>query len=95
VPGSPPTIAASWCADGGGSSPTITTSDGHADAILWVLGAQSNNLLNAFDGDTGAAIVFPGSTVVITKMHRYSLPIVAKGRLYVPADGTIVAFKAS
>jgi hypothetical protein len=93
VAGSPPTIAGSWCADGGSGSPMVTTSDGHADAIVWMMGVYGNNALNAFDGDTGAVIPYPGKAVTIPGMRAYNTPIAAKGRIYVPADGTVVAFK--
>jgi len=94
LPGSPPTIAGSWCAAGGGGSPMVTTSDGHADAIVWTLGAGDNNALNAFDGDTGAPIAYPGKAVSIPGMRPLNTPIAARGRIYVPADGAIVAFKS-
>lgn len=93
VPGSPPTIAGAWCAAGGAGSPMVTTSDGHADAIVWTLGAEASQTLNAFDGDTGAAIAYPGKSLSIPGMRRFNTPIAAKGRIYVPADGMIVAFK--
>jgi hypothetical protein len=93
VPGSPPTIAGSWCAAGGAGSPMVTTSDGQADAIVWTLGVDANQTLNAFDGDSGAAIPYPGKSVAIPGMRRFNTPIAAKGRIYVPADGMIVAFK--
>jgi hypothetical protein len=92
VPGSPPTVAPSWCAGSGSGSPIVTTSDGHADAIVWDLGAEGDGHLGAFDGDTGAAIPFAGSTVTIPNMRRFNTPIAAKGRIYVPADNTVVAF---
>ena len=93
VPGSPPTIAGSWCGNGGSGSPMVTTSDGHADAIVWIMGVNGNNSLNAFDGDTGDVIAYPGKAVTIPGMRAFNTPIAAKGRIYVPADGTIVAFK--
>jgi outer membrane protein assembly factor BamB len=92
VPGAPPTIAGGWCAEGGAGAPMVTTSDGHADAIVWILGANGNGFLNAFDGDTGAAIAYPGKAVAIPGLRTYNTPIAAKGRMYVPADGTVVAF---
>jgi outer membrane protein assembly factor BamB len=92
VPGAPPSITGSWCAEGGAGAPMVTTSDGHADAIVWILGADGNGFLNAFDGDTGAAIAYPGKAVAIPGLRRYNTPIAAKGRMYVPADGAVVAF---
>jgi hypothetical protein len=92
VPGTPPTLAASFCAQGGAGSPMVTTSDGHNDAIVWTLGAEANNRLNAFDGDSGAAINFTGHSVNIPNMRRYNAAIAAKGRIFVPADRAVVAF---
>ena len=92
VPGTPPTLSFAWCAVAGAGSPIATTSDGRSDAIVWQLGVQDDNRLHAFDGDTGAVIHFPGSSVTIPNMRRANAPIVAKGRIYVPADGQIVAF---
>jgi PQQ enzyme repeat len=92
VPGAPPTLVPSWCAAGGAGSPIVTTSDGQSDAIVWQLGEYLDNRLHAFDGDTGAAIPFTGSTTTVPAMRPYNTPIVAKGRIYVPADKTVVAF---
>jgi PQQ-like domain len=93
VPGSPPSLAGSWCATTGIGSPMVTTSDGHGDAIVWSTGAEGDGHLHGFDGDTGAAIAFPGSNVNIPNMRRYNTPIAAKGRIFVAADNAVVAFK--
>jgi outer membrane protein assembly factor BamB len=90
-PGSPPTLKMGWCATNGTGSPMVTTSDGHADAIVWDLGAESDNRLHAFDGDTGAAIPFTDSAVAFPGMVRYNTPIAAKGRIFVPVAGGVVA----
>lgn len=92
VPGSPPTLAGSWCAPGGNSSPMVTTSDGTHDVIVWSPGSESDMLLHGYDGDTGA-VVFGGGGVKIPNMRRYNTPIAAKGRIFVAADFTVVAFK--
>ena len=92
VPGSPPSLAASWCAPAGTGSPMVTTSDGTNDAIVWVPGAESGNKLQAFDGDTGASITFIGGSLTIPNMRRYNAPIAAKGRIFVAADNALVAF---
>jgi hypothetical protein len=93
VPGSPPTLAPSWCVSGGNGSPIVSTSDGHADAIVWQLGALASGMLGAFDGDTGAPLTFPGGTVVIPNLRRWNAPIAAKGKIYVAADQALIAFK--
>ena len=91
VPGSPPTIAPSWCAATGGGSPVVTTTDGHANAIVWSLGAEGDNLLHGYDGDTGAS-VFAGGGATVSGMHRFNSPIAAKGRIFIAADSGVVAF---
>jgi hypothetical protein len=91
VPGAPPTIMGSWCASGGAGSPMVTTTDGHANAIVWTIGAEGDGLLHGFDGDTGAA-VFAGGGVSISGLHRFNTPIAAKGRIFVAADSGVVAF---
>jgi hypothetical protein len=95
VPGSPPTVAASWCASTGSGSPMVTTTDGHANAIVWNLGVGLDNHLHAFDGDTGAPITFTGNATALPGMRTYNTPIAAKGRIFVPVDGNhggVVAF---
>ena len=93
VPGSPPSLAGSWCATAGSGSTMVTTSDGKSDAIVWVMGAENDDQLHGFDGDTGAAIAFPGQSVKIPNTRRFNAPIAAKGRIFVAADGAVVAFK--
>jgi hypothetical protein len=70
----------------------VTTSNGTADVIVWMMGAEGDNRLHAFDGDTGAAVPFTGSTTTIPNMRRFNVPIAAKGRIFVPADNAVVAF---
>ena len=93
IPGSPPTFGASWCTTTtGGGSPIVTTTDGHSDTIVWAVGAEGNDLLQGFDGDTGATI-FAGGATPIPGARRYTVPIAAKGRIFVAADNTVVAFR--
>lgn len=92
VPGTPPTLAPSWCASASGAgAPIVTTSDGHADAIVWTVGAEADNLLHGYDGDTGA-VIFSGASTPIAGSHRFNAPIAAKGRIYAAGDGGVVAF---
>jgi hypothetical protein len=92
--GSPPTLSVAWCADQRGSgSPIVTTTDGRSEAIVWSIGAEGDNRLRGFDGDTGQ-VVFDGGGVGdgMSLVRRYQSPIVAKGRLYVAADTEVFAF---
>jgi hypothetical protein len=52
--GSPPRITTVWCGElRGRGSPIVTTVDGHSNPIVWMLGAEGDNRLHAFRGDTG------------------------------------------
>ena len=93
IPGSPPTFAGSWCTTtSGGGSPIVTTTDGVSDAIVWVIGAEGNELLQGFDGDTGATI-FAGGGTPIPGVRHFTVPIAAKGRIFVAGDDNVVAFE--
>jgi hypothetical protein len=89
--GSPPAVQAAWCADEmGQGSPIFTSSDGTHDALVWAVGAESSNQLGAWDADTGA-LVFRGSDV-LGGLHHFSTIIVAGGRIFSGADGTMYAY---
>jgi hypothetical protein len=95
---SPPTLSIAWCANAGGGrgSPIATTTDGTAEAVVWAVGAEGDNRLHGFDGDTGA-VVFAGGGAgdVMTSSRRFITPIVAKGRIFVAADNQLYAFKTN
>ena len=68
----------------------VTTTDGKANALVWVVGAEGDEKLRAYDGDTGA-LVFSGGPVP-GKVRRFQSPIPSDGRIYVAADGGVRAF---
>src|SRR6202035_5367362 len=91
APAAPPRMPTAGCADGGGrGSPMVTSTDGQSDAIVWVVGAEGDNRLHGFDGDTGAPVVTTGA---VSPVRRYVTPIVAKGRIYVAGDEQVYAFR--
>ncbi len=94
IPGSPPGVETAWCADQHGEgSPMVTTTDGNAEAIVWSAGAEGDNRLRGFDGDTGQVIYAGGGAGdVIGSVARYHSPIAARGRIFVGAEGTVKAF---
>ena len=50
-----------WCAQfNGGGSPIVTSTDGTANAIVWVPGAEGDNELHGYNAATGA-VVFSGT----------------------------------
>ena len=94
IPGAPPRLETAWCAEQHGEgSPMVTTIDGHNEAIVWSVGAEGDNRLHGFDGDTGRIVYAgggPGDAIGLVR--RYHTPILAHGRIYVAADGVVKAF---
>ena len=55
-PGLPSAIATAWCGSvRGRGAPIVTTTDGHSNAIVWIVGAEGDNQLHGFRGDTADA----------------------------------------
>ena len=88
-------MSVAWCASSGGvGSPTITTSDGTNDALVWAFQAdQGQGQLLAFDLVTGAS-VFPGGPAgdAVGNVRRFTTPIAVHGRIYVAGDNQLYAF---
>jgi hypothetical protein len=88
----PSAIATAWCASFNGSgAPIVTTTDGKADPIVWVAGAQGDGKLYGFRGTDGKllAAAAGGSAPI----QRYQTILWANGRFYVAADGAVYAFE--
>ena len=94
APGSPPQLSLAWCAGtGAAGSPIATTTDGTSDSIVWTIGAEGDQRLHGYDGDTGSVVFAgggPGDAMAATS--RFITPIVAKGRIFVAANGHLHAF---
>lgn len=80
-----------WCArlDGGGSA-MVTTTDGASQPIVWIAGAEGDNHLHAFRGDTGAPIWT--SRQRLPGLRHFVTAIVAGHRLYIAGDNRLFAF---
>jgi hypothetical protein len=94
APGNPPKLSLAWCAGTAMSgSPIATTTDGTSNPIVWAVGAEGDNRLHGYDGDTGA-VVFAGGGAgdAMGSTSRFITPIVAKGRIFVAANGQLYAF---
>jgi hypothetical protein len=88
--GSPPKMTTAWCAAlRGRGSAIVTTTDGHSDPIVWALGAEGDNRLHAFRGDTGEPIFV---SEPLNGLRHLQTLIATRDRLYVGADGRIYAF---
>jgi len=88
--GSPPEMGTAWCGavDGRGSV-IVTTTDGHSNPIVWMLGAEGDNRLHAFRGDTGEPIFH---SEAMRGLRHFQTLIATSERLYVGADGRVFAF---
>ena len=88
-----------WCASSGGvGSPSITTSDGNKDPIVWAFGADpgQSGLLAAWNLTTGAQVTSGGAASnKASNVRRFTTPIAAHGRMFVAGDGQLYAYKAN
>jgi outer membrane protein assembly factor BamB len=89
-PGSPPHLATAWCGTvSGRGAPIVTTTDGMHEPIVWMLGAEGDNRLHGYRGDSGHELFV--SRPLAGLRHFQSL-IAAPGHLYVAADNNVYAF---
>ncbi len=87
---SPPKLSVAWCANGGGAgSPIASTSGNLQDVVVWTYGAAGDELLRAYDGDTGGTPLYR-SPALRGSSHWIS-PIVGNGRIYVAGNGVVTA----
>jgi PQQ enzyme repeat len=92
-PRSRPMISTAWCAPlQGVGSPIVTTTDGHSNPIVWISGAEGDNRLHGFRGDTGEPL-FTGPPQELPGLRHFQTPIATKERIYIAADGTVYAFR--
>jgi len=71
----------------------VTTSDGHSDPIVWIVGAEGDGRLHGFRGDTGEPLFAGGgSKEAMADLHHFQTLIAAENRLFVAADGRVYAF---
>ncbi len=81
-----------WCAGlNGAGAPIVTTTNGAANPLVWVVGAEGDNLLHGFDAKTGHA-VFGGGGQSMTGLRHFQTLIAANHHLYVASDGKVYAF---
>ncbi|MGH6889958.1 MAG: PQQ-binding-like beta-propeller repeat protein [Rhizomicrobium sp.] len=87
---SPMSIA--WCAPfSGAGAPIVTTTAGKANPIVWVVGAEGDNMLHGFNALTGQS-VFSGGAESMSGLHHFVTILAAQKHLYVAADDTVYAF---
>jgi len=69
----------------------VTTTDGRSNPIVWIVGAEGDNQLHGFRGDTGEVLLTAPSQAM-TGLRHFQTLIATQDRLYVAADGTVYAF---
>jgi outer membrane protein assembly factor BamB len=89
--GSPPTMNTAWCNGlNGRGSAIVTTTDGHSDPIVRILGAEGDGRLHAFRGDTGEPIY---TSEPMSGLRHFQTLIATQDRLYIGADGRVYVFE--
>jgi outer membrane protein assembly factor BamB len=91
----PPTIVPAWnVSQNGQGSPWVTITDGTNNAIVWVVGAQGDNRLHGYNGDTGAVIFAGGgNNELMTGTRKWNSGMVARGSIYVANDNKVYKFR--
>ncbi len=88
-----PAINTVWCASMlGTGSATVTTTDGTTDPIVWIVGAEGDNQLHGFRGDTGQALFTASASTQVSHSRPHVTPLAAEGHLYIASDTKIYAF---
>jgi hypothetical protein len=91
--GMPPTMTTAWCGSvQGAGAPIVTTSDGRFDPIVWMVGAEGDDRLHGFKGDTGEPLAAGDAGARMTGLQHFQTLIAAGDRLYVTAEGRVYAF---
>jgi hypothetical protein len=61
--------------------------------IVWGIGAEGDQRLHGFDGDTGTNVFTGGGTSeLMAGTRKFNTAIATHGRIYVPADNKVYAF---
>jgi hypothetical protein len=94
---SPPTVTTGWTVTvamgEGRSSPFVTSTDGTNDVIVWVIGAEGDQRLHGYKGDTGEVVYAGGgASDVMAGVQRFNTGIAARGRIYVAGNNKVYAF---
>ena len=93
-PTNPPTITVAWnVSQSGRGSPFVTSTGGISNVIVWVVGAEGDQRLHGYNGDTGAVIYNGGgANELMTGTRRFNTGMAARGRIYFAADNKVFAF---
>ena len=97
-PAAPQKMSVVWCANPNGEGSPIITSDGTATdpPLVWVMGAEGSNKLQAWNLVTGASVPNKAAAIPLgsgESLHHFTTPIVAHGRIFTAADYGLYAYK--
>jgi outer membrane protein assembly factor BamB len=85
-------VSFAWCIlFHGAGAPILTTTDGTANPIVWVVGAEGDNQLHGFNALNGQ-VVFSGAGTAMNGLHHYQTILATQRRFYVAADNTVYSF---
>ena len=89
-----PKISTAWCAAvNGRGAPIVTLDDDNTNPIVWMVGAEGDNRLHGFRGDTGATVFAGGGpNEAMQGLRHFATILATDGRLFVAGDGRIYAF---
>ena len=88
--GPAPRITTAWCgAVRGRGAPIVTTTDGQSDPIVWMLGAEGDERLYGFGGDSGKQLFV---SAPLPGLRHFQTLIATQRHLYVAADDAVFAF---
>ncbi len=86
-------MTVAWCGESNGNgSPSITTTDGTNDAMVWAFSAEGNGSLYAWDLLTGTVVLNGGGNA--NNVRHFTAPIAVHGRIFVGGDNQLYAFAA-
>jgi hypothetical protein len=93
-----PGMRIAWCApfdsEGARPIPIVTTTDGRANPIVWIVGAGGDNRLHGFRGDTGQVLFAGGGADDrMEGLPHFATILPADGTFYIPGDGRLYAFR--
>ena len=87
-------LSSAWCSPmNGAGAPIVTTTDGIANPIVWAVGAEGDDRLHAYRGDTGEEIhLGAGAASRMGGLRHFATVLVAAGRMYLAGDDRVFAF---
>ncbi|MFO0609156.1 MAG: PQQ-binding-like beta-propeller repeat protein [Polyangiales bacterium] len=88
-------FATAWCsASVAGANPPVVSSNGNADAVLWVLGANTSGgtaALRAYEVSTGMEVY--ANTEPPPSVRQWVPPVIADGRLFVTGAMSVALYR--